>query len=87
MEALGKHLLQAVPARTLANSKPVWEKISGDLGSGIHLETTFLRNPPGSDLELLIVDLTARLILDAEKGIIEDAITKIHSKEPNLYRR
>ncbi len=74
MGALAEYLQEEIPARLPDPSKPVWAEIAAELEKGTDLETTLLQHPPDSALESTIVELTAALIEDAERVVIEEVV-------------
>jgi hypothetical protein len=74
MVAIADHLRREVPSRLSKESQEVWDHIAAELAGGTDLENTLLKHPPDTDLENVIVDLTARLILEAETCVVEGVI-------------
>ena len=75
MKDLAKYLIAEMP--TLIHDQAdidSWSKISTELATGKGLEAVLLKNAPTDRLEATIQDLTARLVGEAEKKIIEEVM-------------
>lgn len=75
MNSLAKYLIAELPSRIVDHSDDgVWKKISSALAAGEDLESALLHNAPTERLEMIIRDLTARHVGDAEKTITQEVI-------------
>ncbi|QEH35629.1 hypothetical protein OJF2_41820 [Aquisphaera giovannonii] len=74
MGKLADHLLENVPNRITSEVQPEWSPIASDLKNNIDLESALSRNRPSDALEAVIVELTSKLILEAERQVIEQVV-------------
>jgi hypothetical protein len=76
MTDLRDHLLAQVPSH-VADKKllPQWQAIEKRLRAGADIETALQELPPSSDLEAVIVNLTASLTQEAELRVATEVIT------------
>ena len=75
MKDLAKYLLEEIPRQIHDQTDiDVWNGISAELEAGKGLEEALLKNAPTDMLETFIRDLTARLVGDAEKKIINEVM-------------
>lgn len=75
MNNLAKYLIDKIPSRIANRSDDaVWEKISAALAAGEDLESALLHNAPTERLEIIIRDLTAGFVGEAERRITKEAI-------------
>lgn len=70
MSALAAHLIEDVPRHYQAEDADTWKAIAGLISLRKDLETALLEQPPGPELEQVIVASTARLIAAAETATI-----------------
>lgn len=74
MTTLANYLVANVPGHLDKKSDELWKKIEKDLNVGIDLESTLLKYQPTPELEFVIGELTATLLIDAETKIIEEVV-------------
>lgn len=72
MEELGQNLLEEMPKQNLGQDAALWDNIANCLIRGDNIEQAMLSCPSTVELENLICDLTAELILRAETSIVDE---------------
>ncbi len=76
MEDLRKHLEMEIPKNADGDLLEEWGLIEQLLSTGVDLESALREKPPSHELEALIVERTASLILEAERKVLEQVVTR-----------
>lgn len=78
MGELKDHLLVEVPNVLDKEHHADWEPLAADLRAGLDLESAMLKQPPVSEVEAVIVSLTASLIACREAAVLAKVFSGTH---------
>lgn len=79
MRSLANHLATEVPRHIHAKLLKQWDPIAQLLNTGQDIESAMLAHPPTSDLEAVIVALTARFIAQHEAVVLREVFSGVRT--------